>query len=117
MRKSVFLRQESTLAIFTQTKQNCNFVKTGLTTSQLRHCFSQPLPMLQVQMRPHWKDKNTLYNILKLEFLTFYQIYCNKHCDLNTFSLTFLLSIVASDKTVKAWGACDKTPVVQYFAA
>ena len=37
--KSMFLRQESTLTLFTQTKQYCNFVKTGLMTSQLTHCF------------------------------------------------------------------------------
>ena len=51
--KSMLLRQELTLTLFTQTKQYCNFVKTGLTTSQLWHCFSQPLLMLQVRMRPH----------------------------------------------------------------
>ena len=39
--KSVLLRQESTLTLFTQTKQYCNFVKTGLMTSQLTHCFFQ----------------------------------------------------------------------------
>ena len=39
--KSMLLRQESTLTLFTQTKQYCNFVKTGLMTSQLTHCFSQ----------------------------------------------------------------------------
>ena len=33
--KSMLLRQESTLTLFTQTKQYCNFVKTGFTTSQL----------------------------------------------------------------------------------
>ena len=39
VRKCVFrfdvLRQELTLTLFTQTKQYWNFVKTGLTTSQL----------------------------------------------------------------------------------
>ena len=48
--------------------------------------------MLQVQMRRHWKDKNTLYNILKFEFLTFHKIYCNKH--LNIFSLTFFVEYI-----------------------
>ena len=33
--KSMLLRQESLLTLFTQTKQYCNFVKTGLTTSPL----------------------------------------------------------------------------------
>ena len=33
--KSMLLRQESTLTLFTQTKQYCSFVKTGLMTSQL----------------------------------------------------------------------------------
>ena len=28
--------------------------------------------MLQAQMRPHWKDKKTLYNKLKFEFLTLF---------------------------------------------
>ena len=31
----MLLRQESTLTLFTQNKQYWNFVKTGLTTSQL----------------------------------------------------------------------------------
>ena len=30
--KYMLLRQESTLTLFTQTKQYCNFLKTGLTT-------------------------------------------------------------------------------------
>ena len=33
--ESMRLRQESTLTLFTQTKQYCNFVKTGLTICQL----------------------------------------------------------------------------------
>ena len=33
--ESMLLRKQSTLTLFTQTKQFWNFVKTGLTTSQL----------------------------------------------------------------------------------
>ena len=66
---SMLLRQESSLTLFTRTKQYWNFVKTGLTTSQLWQWLSRPLQVLSVQISPHGKDKKTLNTILKFQFL------------------------------------------------